>query len=62
VPIGKIEGRIEVKGRRGRIRKQLLGDLKDTRVYWQLEEETLDRTVLRSRFERGCGPVVRQAT
>jgi hypothetical protein len=51
VPIGKIEGRIEVKGRRGRIRKQLLGDFKVTVVYWQLEEETLDRTVLRSRLE-----------
>jgi len=25
---GKVEGRIEVKGRRGRRRKQLLGDLK----------------------------------
>jgi hypothetical protein len=62
VPIGKIEGRIEVKGRRGRIRKLLLGDLKDTRVYWQLEEETVDRTELRSCFGRGCGPVVRQAT
>ena len=51
-----------MKGRRGRIRKQLLGDLKDTRVYWQLEEGTLDLTVLRSRFGRGCGTVVRQAT
>jgi len=27
---GKIEGRIEVTGRRGRRRKQLLDDLKDT--------------------------------
>jgi len=28
---GKIEGRIELKGRRGRKRKQLLDDLKETR-------------------------------
>jgi len=30
---GKIEGRIEVVGRRGRSRKQLLDDLKKTRGY-----------------------------
>jgi hypothetical protein len=30
---GKIEGRIEVKGRRGRRRKQLLDDLRETRGY-----------------------------
>jgi hypothetical protein len=29
---GKIEGRIEVTGRRGRRRKQLLGDLKGMRI------------------------------
>ena len=31
---GKIEGRIEVTGRRGRRRKQLPDDLKETRGYW----------------------------
>jgi hypothetical protein len=30
---GKIEGRIEVTGRRGRRRKQLLDDLNETRGY-----------------------------
>jgi hypothetical protein len=30
---GNVEGRIEVKGRRGRRRKQLLSDLKETRGY-----------------------------
>ena len=31
---GKIEGRIEVTGRRGRRCKQLLVDLKEPREYW----------------------------
>jgi len=61
VPIVKIEERVEVTGGRGRRSKQLLDDLKITRVYWQLEEEALDGIVWRSRFGRGCGPVVRQA-
>jgi hypothetical protein len=47
-------------GRRGRRRKQLLDDLKGKRGYWKLKEEALDRTVWRTRFGRGCGPVVRQ--
>jgi hypothetical protein len=29
---------------------------------WKLKEETLDRTLWRTRFERGYGPVVRQIT
>jgi hypothetical protein len=48
--------------RRGRMRKQLLDDLKEKRRYWKLKEEALDRTVWRTRFGRGCGPVVRQTT
>jgi hypothetical protein len=32
---GKIEGRIEVTGRQGRRRKQLLDDLKEKRGYWK---------------------------
>jgi hypothetical protein len=36
---GKLEGRIEVTGRRGRRRKQLLDDLKEMRRYWKLKEE-----------------------
>jgi hypothetical protein len=55
---GKLEGRIEMTGRRGRRRKQLLDDLKEKRSYWKLKEEALDRTLWRSRF--GRGPVVRQ--
>jgi replicative superfamily II helicase len=59
---GKLEGRIEMTGRRGRRRKQLLDDLKEKRRYWKLKEETLDFTLWRSRFGRGYGPVVRQTT
>jgi hypothetical protein len=42
---GKIEGGIEVTGRRRRRRKHLLDDLKEMRGYWTLKEEALDRTV-----------------
>jgi hypothetical protein len=57
---GKIEGGIEVAERQGRRRKQVLDDLKETRGYWELKEEALDRTLWRTRFERGYGPVLRQ--
>ena len=33
---------IEVTGRQGRRWKQLLGDLKEKRVYWKLKEVALD--------------------
>ena len=59
---GQIEGRIEVAGRRGRRCKRLLDDLKETRGYWKLKEEELDRTLWRNRFGRDYGPVVRQTT
>ena len=39
------ERRIKVTGRRGRRRKQLLNDLKETRGYWKLKEEALDSTL-----------------
>ena len=55
---GKIEGRIEVTVRRRR-RKQLPDDLVEKRGYWKLKEEAPDRTVWRTRFGTGCGPVVR---
>jgi hypothetical protein len=42
---GKLEGRIEMTGRRGRRRKQLLDDLKEKRRYCKLKEEALDRTL-----------------
>jgi hypothetical protein len=47
-------------GRRGRRHKQLLDDLRETRMYWKLKEETLDCTLRRNDFGRGSGPVVRQ--
>jgi hypothetical protein len=50
---GKIEGWLEVRGRRERRGKQLLDDFKD---------EALDRTLWRTRCGRGYGPVVRQTT
>jgi hypothetical protein len=53
----KAEGKIEIKGRRGRRCKQLLGDLKDKRGYWKLKEEGLDHIPW-----RGYGPVRLQAT
>jgi hypothetical protein len=49
-------------GRRGRRRKQLLDDLKEKKRNWKLKEEALDRTLCRTRFGRGYGPVVRQTT
>jgi hypothetical protein len=57
---GRRQGRMEVTGRRGRRLKQLLDELKETRGYCKLKEETLDHTVWRTGFGRGCGPVVRQ--
>jgi hypothetical protein len=59
---GKLEGRREMTGRRGIRRKQLLDDLKEKRRYWKLKEEALDRTLWRSCFGRGYGPVVRNTT
>ena len=43
---GKIKGRIEVTGRRGRRRRKLLDDLKERRGYSDCKEEALDRTML----------------
>jgi hypothetical protein len=59
---GKIEGRIEVTGRRGRRCRELLDHFKERRGYCKLKEEALDRTLWRTRFGRGCGPNVRQTT
>jgi len=41
---GKIEGRIDVTGKRGRS-KQLLDDLEENRGLSKLKKETIDRTV-----------------
>jgi hypothetical protein len=56
---GKVEGKLEVRGRRGGKRKQLMDDLKKTRGYCKLKEEEVAHTVWRTGFGRGCGPVVR---
>jgi len=45
------EGKVEVTGRRGRKRKQLLEDLTETRRYWQLKVGTLDRPPSRTDWE-----------
>ena len=59
---GKIEGRVEVTKRRGRRTKQLLYDLTEKRGHCKLKEEAIDRSLWRTGFGRGCGPVVRQTT
>ena len=56
---GKIKGGIKVTGRRGSRRRKLLVDLKEKRGYSHLKEEALDRTMWRTRFGRGFGPVLR---
>jgi len=48
---GKIKGRAEVTGRRGRRRRKLLDDLKEKREYSHFKEEALDRTVWRAALE-----------
>jgi hypothetical protein len=58
----KIQGGIEVTGRKGRRCRKLLDDLKERRGYSHLKEEALDRSMWRVRFGRGFGPVVRQTT
>jgi hypothetical protein len=52
----KIAGRIEVMGKRGRRYKQLLRVRKQEDA--TLKEEALDRTLWRTRFGSGHGPVV----
>jgi hypothetical protein len=47
---GKIEGRVEVTGRQGKRRKQLLFYLKESIEYWKLNEKALDGTLWRTRL------------
>jgi len=54
---GEKEGRVGVKERRERRRKQLLADLKEKRGYWKFEEGTLRRSLWRIHFG-----LVRQTT
>jgi len=46
--------------RRGRRRKQLLDELKDKKRYRKLKDGAVDRTMERTRFGRGRGPVAMQ--
>jgi hypothetical protein len=59
---GRIQGGIEVTGKRGRRRRKLLDDLKERRGYSHLKEEVLVRAMWRARFGKGFGPVVRETT
>jgi len=58
---GKINGGIEVTGRRGRRRRKLLDVFQERKGYCYLKGEALDRTVWRAGSGRGFGPVVRQS-
>jgi hypothetical protein len=55
---GKIKGGLEVTGRRGRILRKLLDDIKERRGYSHLKEEALDPSLWRYRFGRDFGLVV----
>lgn len=44
-------------GRRERRRKQLLSDLKETRGYWEMKQETQDRAMWKTRLGRCYGHV-----
>jgi hypothetical protein len=46
---GRIEGRVEVRGRQERRRRELLDELKETKGYFKFKDETLDRTLWRTR-------------
>jgi hypothetical protein len=59
---GKIDGRVEVKGRIGRRCKQLLNDVRVKRGYRNLKQEEPGQTLWRICFGRGYGPVARQTT
>jgi hypothetical protein len=59
---GWVNGRIEMTGRRGKRRKQLLDDLEKPRGHWILKQETSDRARWETCLGRGYGPVVRQST
>jgi ribosome biogenesis protein Tsr3 len=51
-----IEGMTEMVERRRRRCKQLLDDFKYKKIFWKMNEETLDRTLGRIDFGRGLGP------
>jgi len=53
------EVKTEGTRRQGRRREQILRDLKEKRMYWNLKQEALDRSVWRNRFGRDYGPLAR---
>jgi hypothetical protein len=55
-----IEAKILFARRRGRRRKQLLDEHKETRRYWKLEEEVLDCSLGRTVFGRVHRPLIRR--
>jgi hypothetical protein len=59
---GNMEGNTEGDERRGKGRKQLLDNLKEMRKYCRWKQEALDRTLWRTSFGRGYGPVVGHTT
>jgi hypothetical protein len=59
---GKMEGKFKVTGSLRISHKQLLDDFKKIRGYWNLTQEAPACTHRRTRFGRGYGPFVRQAT
>jgi hypothetical protein len=58
----KIEGRTEVARRRGRRRKELVGELKEKRGYWKLKAEAQDHTLWRLALEEPVDHSIRQTT
>jgi hypothetical protein len=56
------QGMTEVKGRRGKGRRQLLNDVKESTRYWKPKAEALHRTLCKTRFGRCYVPTVRQTT
>jgi hypothetical protein len=59
---GKIEGRIEVTGRRGRRSKLLLDDLKDKERILEIERGSTKSRSVENSLGRSYGPVVRPTT
>ena len=57
---GKIRGKIDLTGRQGRRRVQLLDNFKEKRRYCKFKDEALDHPVQRIRFGPVYGPVVGQ--
>ena len=60
--VGKIEGRMNVTQRRGKRRKQLMDNNKETTGYCRLKEEALARTLYGIHFGIGHEPVERETT